>query len=128
MKTTDFLLYIIYKIAINIIALGFTALLFKHIQVSNFAVLVVAAIVLTILNLLVKPILLYISIPVVFLTLGLGYFLINAIILMITSWAVEGYHIDGLWTAVGAGLLISFINLIFDLFAQSRNIIDRRIK
>lgn len=119
MKTTDFLLYIIYKIATNIIALGFAALLFKHIEVSDFKVLIFASIVLTILNMLVKPILLFISIPVVFFTLGLGYFLINAIILLITSSVVDGYHIDGLWTAIGASLLISFISLIFDLFAQS---------
>ncbi len=115
-------LLIIYKIAVNIIALGLTAMLFKDIEVTNFSVLVVAAIVLTFLNMLVKPVLLYISIPVVFLTLGFGYFILNAIIIMITSWAVEGYHVDGFWTALGAGLFISFINLVFDLFAKNSNI------
>lgn len=125
MKILNEVLFIIYKISINIIALGLAAVLFKHIEVSNFGVVVVAAVLLTFLNFLIKPILLFISIPIVLLTLGVGYFIINAIIIMITSWAVTGYHVDGFWTAVGAGLLISIVNIIFDFFSQNRKRIIR---
>ncbi|MBQ3034144.1 MAG: phage holin family protein [Deferribacterales bacterium] len=118
----NYLLYFIYKSSINVIALGLAAVIFKHIQVSDFSVVVVAAIILTILNTLVKPFLLLISLPVVFLTLGLGYLIVNAIIIMITSWAVSGYYVDGFWTAIGAGLFVSFINIIFDYFSQNRRI------
>ncbi len=120
MKAFDGILFIVYKIAINVIALGLVAAVFKHVEVTDFGVLVAAAIILTGLNLLIKPFLLLISLPVVFLTLGLGYFIVNAIIIMLTSWAVKGYQVDGFWTAVGAGLFVSVVNVVFDFFAQSR--------
>lgn len=117
------LLFIIYRIAVNCIALGVSALIFRHVAVTDFAVLVLAAVILTVFNFIIKPILLMISLPLIFLTLGMGYLIINAIIIMLTSWAVKGYDVDGLWTAIGVSLIVSVVNVAFDFFSQSR--VDR---
>ncbi len=116
----EMLLFIFYRVCINVIALGLAGAMFKHIEVNSFAVLVIAAIILTALNFLVKPILFLISLPVVFLTMGIGYLVLNALILMLVTLFVDGYYIDGFWTAFGAGLLISIINVVFDSFAKVR--------
>lgn len=117
------LLFIIYRIAVNCIALGVAAVIFRHVAVTDFAVLVLAAVILTVFNFIIKPILLMISLPLIFLTLGVGYLIINAIIIMLTSWAVKGYDVDGLWTAIGVSLIVSIVNVAFDFFSQSR--VDR---
>lgn len=117
------LLLILYRIAINIIGLGLAALVFKHVEVTDFKVLLLAALILTVINLFIKPLLVLISLPVVFMTLGVAYLFVNAVIILIVSWAVSGYQVDGLWTAFGVGLVVSFVNVVFDFFAQSR--VDR---
>lgn len=114
------LLFIIYRIAVNIIALGVAALIFKHVKVNDFTVLVLAAVILTVFNFIIKPLLLMISLPFIFLSLGIGYLIINAILIMLMSWAVQGYDVDGFWTAVGVSLIVSIVNVAFDFFAQPR--------
>lgn len=117
------LLFIIYRVAVNIIALGFAAAIFRHVSVSDFSILVLAAVILTVFNFIIKPLLLMISLPFIFLTLGFGYLIINALMILLMSWAVSGYNVDGLWTAIGVSLIVSIVNVAFDFFAQSR--VDR---
>lgn len=114
------LLFIVYRVAVNLIALGFAAAIFKHVSVSDFAILVLASVILTVLNFIIKPLLLMISLPFIFLTLGFGYLIVNALIILLMSWAVSGYNVDGFWTAVGVSLIVSIVNVAFDFFAQSR--------
>ncbi len=115
---TFLLQHFFYKFCINIIAIGITGALFKHIEVTSFSAVVFASLLLTILNYSIKPILVFISLPVVIFTMGIGYLIVNALILLLVSSFISGYHIDGFWTAFGAGLMVSFINMIFDAFSS----------
>ncbi|MEI6514496.1 MAG: phage holin family protein [bacterium] len=74
--------------------------------------LLVAAMILGILNTLVKPILVMVALPLVLMTLGFMMFVINAILLILTSKLVPGFHVEGFWPALGASLIISVVSLI----------------
>ncbi len=108
---------IVYRIFVNLIGIGFAAFLFKHINISSFYVLFGSAVILTFLNLFLKPILLLVTLPLQILSFGFFYLITNAFILMITSYFFQGFNIDGFWTAIGGSIIIGFVNIIFDLFS-----------
>ena len=68
--------------------------------------LLLAALVLTIANWLVKPFLTLLALPVIVLTLGVALFFVSLVMLLLTSWLVDGFGIDGFWTYVGATIIV----------------------
>ncbi|MFE5481498.1 phage holin family protein [Streptomyces sp. NPDC056527] len=76
--------------------------------------LILVALVFGLVNFLVKPIVKLISLPLFFLTLGLITLVINALMLLITSWLADqlglSFHVEGFWTAVLGGLIISVVS------------------
>lgn len=108
--------FILYRYFVNVIGLGVAALLFKHVTVDSFATLLLSGLVLSIVNFFLKPFLVFITLPVQVLTMGLFYFVINAIIVMMVSYMVNGLVVDGFWTAIGVSLVVSIVNLLFDSF------------
>lgn len=75
--------------------------------------LILAALVLGLLNSLVKPVLIVLSLPFVVLTFGLFVLIINALVLMLASKLVEGFRVEGFWPAVGASLIVSLVSMLF---------------
>jgi putative membrane protein len=74
--------------------------------------LIVATLVLGILNAVLRPLLTLLALPLVILTLGLFYFIINALLLYFVGNMVSGFHVDSFWAAFWGGLVISFISLV----------------
>ncbi|UOD34745.1 phage holin family protein [Deferribacteraceae bacterium V6Fe1] len=110
---------IVYRIFVNIIGIGLSGILFKHVIVSSFLALVLSGIVLSVLNLFLKPILFLATLPLQILSFGIFYLITNAIILKLTSAFIDGFYIDGFWAAIGASILIGLVNIIFDLLATN---------
>ncbi|MCX8084799.1 MAG: phage holin family protein [Calditerrivibrio sp.] len=108
--------FTLYKIFVNAIGLGISAFLFKHVKVESFGYVILGGFVLSLMNFLVKPFLILITFPFHLLTLGLFYFIVNALIILLVSALVKGYYVDGLWTAVGVSIVVSLINILFDIF------------
>ncbi|MEH6987000.1 phage holin family protein [Cytobacillus firmus] len=80
---------------------------------SGFGAAVGASFMLSILNILVKPILIILTLPVTVLTLGLFLFVINAVTLMITDGFMgDSFEIDGFGTAILVSVIMSIVNLI----------------
>lgn len=75
--------------------------------------LLAAALVLGVLNSLVKPLLVIISLPIVMITLGFFIVVINALLLILTAKLVSGFHVAGFWSAVGGALIISIAGMLF---------------
>lgn len=75
--------------------------------------LLLAALVLGLLNSLVKPVLIVLSLPFVILTFGLFVLIINALVLMLAAKLVEGFHVAGFWSAMGAALIVSLVSMLF---------------
>ena len=78
--------------------------------VSRFGVAAAAALMLGVVNLLIRPVILLISIPLGFVVVFLAGFLVNAVTLLITSHLIPGFTIDGFWTSILGGLLLGIVN------------------
>lgn len=72
--------------------------------------LLLAALVLTIANWLVRPVLTLLALPVIILTLGVALFFVSLAMLLLTDALVDGFRVDGFWTAVAATIVVWAVN------------------
>ncbi|WP_010532133.1 phage holin family protein [Lentibacillus jeotgali] len=105
----------IISIFLNAVALIVVAQLFSSFQLDGFGTALLASVILGILNAIVKPILVVLTLPITLVTLGLFLFVINAITLMITQAIMdESFVIGGFGTAIIAAVVISILNLLLN--------------
>ncbi|MGB0130205.1 phage holin family protein [Chlorobium sp.] len=95
---------------INALAVYSTAHLLGGIHVRNFGAAVVVALVLGFINAVLKPVMIFLSIPFIIVTLGLFLLVINALMLQLSAVLVDGFSVDGFWWAVAGSLVISIIS------------------
>ena len=95
---------------INALALVAVAYLMPSIQVSSFGAALVAALVLGLVNAVVRPVLVLLTLPVTILTLGLFIFVLNGLLFwMVASW-LEGFHVAGFWAGVLGAIVFSLVS------------------
>ena len=101
----------------SVLALGVTIAtkMVPGIHYDTFATLVVVALLLSLFNAVLKPLLELFSLPFIVLTLGLGILVINALLFMLVGRLVQGFEVDGFWPAVGGALIVSLTNLFMSL-------------
>ncbi|APG28549.1 hypothetical protein A7E78_12270 [Syntrophotalea acetylenivorans] len=92
------------------VAIMAAAYLLPGIQVSGVFSAFFAAAILGILNALLRPLLLLLTLPLNILTLGLFTFVINALMLMMVSGVISGFHIAGFWSAIFGSLVIGIVS------------------
>jgi putative membrane protein len=111
------LIDLVVRFAGNLAALWVASELFDEMTYGDsFGVLVLAALVFTIVNWIVKPIVAILSIPLIILTLGVAYFFVNVLMLLLTDWVVGDFEAGGFWTVVGATIVIWLVNLVISAF------------
>jgi putative membrane protein len=104
---------LVLRFAGNLAALWVASELFDQMTYGDsFGVLVLAALVFTIVNWIVKPVVAILSIPLIILTLGVAYFFVNVLMLLLTDWVVGDFEAGGFWTVVGATIVIWVVNLV----------------
>jgi putative membrane protein len=101
-------------------AILFTSYLLDGIQVSGFASALFAAAMLGILNALFRPLLILLTLPINILTLGLFTFIINALMLKMVSGLINGFDVEGFWSAVFGALIVSAISWLMNSFISER--------
>jgi putative membrane protein len=102
--------------AFNVAALFVAAWILPGISYGNdWWSLLIAAIVFTLANAFVKPVLAVLSIPFIVVTLGIFYFLINVLMLYLTDWIVSDFQIDTFWWAVLGAIIVSLVNGILHM-------------
>jgi putative membrane protein len=89
-------------------------------MIDGAGVALLAALILSLVNAIVKPILVFFTLPITIVTLGLFLLVINAVTLMITAWLIEGFTIGGFWTAFWAGIVISILNTLIQKLVIDR--------
>lgn len=101
---------IILRILVTaVVAFGLSYILKGGVHIDTFWTAVVLAIVLAILNAVIKPILVILTFPITILTLGLFLLVINAGIIMLASKFVDGFKVNGFWWALLFSLLLSIL-------------------
>jgi putative membrane protein len=103
---------------LNIAALAVADWLLDGVVIDGWWALVLAALVLGVVNTLIKPILTILSIPFIIVTLGLFLLVINIAMLALTSWIVSDFDISGFWTYVGAVIVVWFVNAVLGVFVD----------
>lgn len=120
---------IILRVLINAVALWAAASVLDGITLSSrlVSVLIVAAIF-GLVNAFLKPIAKILALPITILTLGLFTLVINAGMLQITDALTDSLTVDGFWTSVGGGLIISIVSWALSIFLpddrKSRTSVD----
>ena len=110
------------RIVTNACALAVAAWLLEKIRITGdtdrdrVLTLVLVALIFGVVNEFVRPVVVFFSLPLYLLTLGLMYFVVNALMLMLTSWLADqldiGFHVKGFWTAVLGGIVIAIVSWI----------------
>ena len=111
-------------VIVNTLALGVAVLLFDGITLTGtddtgkFFTLVVVGVIFGLITGFVRPVVRFLSIPLIVLTLGLVLFVINALMLMLTSAIAGGiglgFDVDGFWTALWASIVISLASVVLE--------------
>ncbi len=97
---------------VNIVSLLVVDSLFDGVSIGRWGSIILAGAVLGIANGILKPILALLTLPLIIFTLGLAYFFLNVLMLLITEWITPDFSIDGFWTYVGATIVIWLVNWI----------------
>lgn len=111
----------ILRILLSALAVVILAKLLSGIFVDSYITAIIVAIVLSLLNFIVKPILVIFTLPVTILTLGLFLLIINAIIILLADSLVTGFEVKNIWWALLFSLLLSFFqSVLFSMFKESK--------
>ena len=102
----------------NLLALWLASRWIDSVGYVDFADLAIAAAVLGVVNLIIKPILTFVSCLLIILTLGLFLFLINMGMVALTAWIVPGFEVGGFWSVAGTALIVWAANLLVNALAQ----------
>jgi putative membrane protein len=122
---------ILLRYAGNLAALWVASEIFDEMTYGDsFAVLAIAALVFTIVNWIVKPVLAILSIPIIILTFGIAYFAVNMLMLVLTDWVVGDFEAGSFWTVVGATIVVWLVNVVIGAFVRDVRVgprADRRM-
>lgn len=105
----------IVQILIIALAVMLTAAILPGIEIKNYWSAIVVAIVLALLNYFVSPVMVFLSIPITILTFGLFLFVINAFIIMLAGYLVDGFKVLGFWWALLFSIVLSIISYLLEM-------------
>lgn len=112
---------LILRTLLSALAVIVLANLLPNVQIDHYSTAIIVAIVLSLLNFIVKPILVLFTLPVTILTLGLFLLVINAIIILLADNLIDGFHVTSFWSAILFSILLSFLqSILFSLLKESK--------
>ncbi len=82
------------------------------VNINSNETLLIAALIMGVVNAVVRPVVFWMTLPVTFLTLGLFLLVVNAAMFGLTAWFLEGFSVDGLWAAVLGAIVMGIVNWI----------------
>ena len=101
---------------VTALSLWVASYVFSGIRFADTASLIVSALLLGFANAVVRPLLIVLTLPLTFLTLGFFLLVVNALMLLLVSSLVRGFTISGFWTAFFASIFISIMSLVLGSF------------
>ena len=111
---------VIIELLITAVVAYFLPKILSGVQVADFTSAIIFAVVLGLLNLIVRPILSLLSLPITILTLGLFSLVINALIILLADKFTEGINVDGFWWALIFSVALSVITSILESILISK--------
>ena len=114
------------RVLITGIAIFLAVMIVPGLDVDSLPAGIAAILVLTILNVLVRPILFVVTLPLIVLSLGLFLIVVNALLLKLTAYLVTGFSVTGFWPAVGGAVVISLVTTILNAWTSDHRPTERR--
>ena len=108
------MLKLIAKWLLSASALLLVAYLYSGVQVTSFTSALLAAFVIGLLNVFVRPVLVLLTLPVTVLTLGLFLFVVNALVFWLAATVLDGFQVNGFWAALLGSLLYTLIGVVIE--------------
>ena len=113
----------ILKILLTAIAVVVLASILPWVSVTNYMSAIIVAIVLSLLNMFIKPLLIFFTLPATIVSFGLFLFVINAIIILLADKLVDGFAVSGFFSALFFSIFLSvFRTFLFSLLEEKREI------
>lgn len=98
------------------LAIVIAAYLLPGIRLTGFFAALVTALVLGLINAVIKPLLLLLTLPINIMTLGLFTLVINALLILLTAKIVPGFQVDGFWWALAFSVVLALVNFGLSIF------------
>lgn len=108
------------RVLVNTVAIYLVAVIVPGIGVSGLLTALGAGLVLGLINAIVRPVLILLTLPVTLVTLGLFLVVLNAFCLWLTAQLVRGFEVHGVWSALFGALLISVVSWLLNAFVSDR--------
>ncbi|MBA3647587.1 MAG: phage holin family protein [Chitinophagales bacterium] len=106
------------KILVTGLSVIITSYLLPGVSVDGMISAIAVAAVLMLINTVVKPVMVILTLPVTIITMGLFLLIINALCILLASRMIAGFRVDGFWWALIFSLILSLINSILESFAK----------
>ena len=111
----------ILRLLLSAVAVVVLSYILPHVSVDGYVTAIIVAIALSLLNFIVKPIMVILTLPITILTFGLFLLVINACIIMLADYFVDGFAVDGIGWAILFSLLLSFLqSILFSIFKKDK--------
>ena len=105
------MIMLLVKWAALALAIMFVGWIIPGISISSFTTALIASVVIAIINVAIKPVLVFLTLPINILTLGLFILVINALLFMFVAYLVPGVEVDGFWSAFLGALVLSILSI-----------------
>lgn len=109
------------RLILTTLAILLVTNVYSGIQVDSVTTAIIAAVVLALINTVVRPIVVLLTLPISMLTLGLFLLIINAGMLSLAAWLVNGFEVGGFWDALIASFIISVVVALLSGLVRSRS-------
>jgi len=110
----------VLRVLINAVAIYFAAMIVPGLSIDGLMPALGAGLVLGLINAIIRPIFVLLTLPVTLVTLGLFLFVLNGFCLWLTSLVIRGFVVQGFWSAVFGALIVSIVSWLLTAFVSDR--------
>jgi putative membrane protein len=108
------------RLLISALGMWLASAIVPGVYVAGVGTLLIAALLLGVVNAIVRPMLVILTLPITIMTLGLFLFVVNAAMLGLVAWLLPGFTITGFWSALGASVVVSLVGWVASSFIGPR--------
>lgn len=109
------------RLVLTALAVTFLAYLLPGIAVDSFLTALLVALVLSILNVFIKPVLVFLTLPATLISLGLFLLVINSALILLAGHLISGFQVSGFWSALLFSILLSLLQSVLFFMSREKN-------
>lgn len=112
------------RVLANSVALYLASLLIPGIELTGLGPALLAGLVLGLVNAVIRPVLLFLTLPLTLLTLGLFILVLNGLLLQLVAWLVGGFTVSGFWPSIFGAIVVGVVSWLLTAFLSDRGRVE----